>query len=535
VIGLALVGFTQSVLSDPDIGEDIERARQIMSLLNAQGEFETTEDYHARLRQYNDLVPELREISEREYSIPLDVKVERYKPDERSFPVTVSRDGLLAPSRGFARIPASRARVTKGNLDRVWATVKLMPVPAATDVAQVITSVSVWVNDRAWPVDLPYAWTLGPRLIGKDKPAPTSVSPDGRTFAVGREDGTIAVAGLTASQSPSTSRVHDRRVNVLTFSPDSRRLVSSSYGTSVARVWSMDPLEEVARFDTEWAANCAAFGHRGRLLATGEDSGAIELWDLDKGVRLGAMRGDCDHVGIVRFGQNDDVLVCGAWTNGVVEVWDTVSRQKIHTFLDQDGRIHQLEITPDGQYVASIAADGSACVWELSSGRLIWRRTANVPGVDARYSLLATVHNPTRVALATAGGRSIVEIWDLDAGGPARVLSHGTAGLGGMEFTPDGVTLVTTRDAGTDQLLVHDLLSGSTWQTIQASRKPYHMAASEDLGVLVVSDNIVRQGYAFDLFYRVRVWDESPDVIPIRSGSSPRVFGTESGEHGQTD
>jgi WD40 repeat protein len=110
-----------------------------------------------------------------------------------------------------------------------------------------------------------------------------AVSPDGRTLAVGRADGTIALLDAASGRSLATLTGHQLRVTLLAFTADQRTLASGGADGTV-RLWSLATHSELFVLE-RWASHgpkALAFSPDGTTLVTGgssmENRGRVSLW-----------------------------------------------------------------------------------------------------------------------------------------------------------------------------------------------------------------------------------------------------------------
>jgi eukaryotic-like serine/threonine-protein kinase len=98
-----------------------------------------------------------------------------------------------------------------------------------------------------------------------------------------------------------------------------------------------------------------------------------ELWDLQRQQRVGELSGHVGGVYAARF--SGDMLVT-AGADGVVRMWDSETARVTHTYAAHTRTLTDVDISPDGQFVAAGGGDGSIRFWDREGGRLLWQQSA---------------------------------------------------------------------------------------------------------------------------------------------------------------
>jgi WD40 repeat protein len=172
----------------------------------------------------------------------------------------------------------------------------------------------------------------GTSKLGRPLPSPDrrgalalalALSPDGRTLAAGREDGTIVAWG-TADRKPigKPFRAHRVEVRSVAFTPDGATLLSAGTGDTAVKLWDVQTgAQSGEALQAPWAANAVSVSPDGGLAAAGTGTGAVVLFDLGSRRPLGApLAGHSGAVHAVALADGGRLVSAGA--DGRVLLWN---------------------------------------------------------------------------------------------------------------------------------------------------------------------------------------------------------------------
>ncbi|MET3982906.1 WD40 repeat domain-containing protein [Streptomyces sp. PvR034] len=288
-----------------------------------------------------------------------------------------------------------------------------------------------------------------------------ALSPDGRTVAFGRPDGSAGLLGTRPGGPVRPLRGHRDTVNALAFSPDSRLLASSS-ADGTLRLWDTRTGLPAAPPLTEHsgAVNGVAFSPDGRLLASASDDRTVVLYErvatapastLASRALTTALRarrpvqlpplhvgGSAIRTAFSPFGHQ--VLATTTSEQSVV-LWDPVSGQALGPPLTDPPTLPwALTFSPDGALLATASAGGTLCLRD--------------PLLPMSFRTIGTGHtdkveriafSPDGQLMATAGRDATVRLWDPATGHPfGAPLTEHTNEVVGLAFSPDGVHLASS-------------------------------------------------------------------------------------------
>ena len=250
-----------------------------------------------------------------------------------------------------------------------------------------------------------------------------AVSSDERLFALGHDDGSIAVWDVRASRSIRLSSGHHLAVFGLAFLPGpvGPRLVSVG-GDGSIRTWDPEAEGPPLRIlgDGSRAVYAVAARPDGRQIATGGEDQVVRTWDPVSGrPELPPI----DHGGPVSalaYDPTGAALASGG-TNRTVRVWSASSGGRRLGPLAHQYPIACLAFSPDGRLLAGGGGGndrgGEVRVWDASSGRVLTT-------IDCQRGVDSLSFSLDSRRVATCGADTVVQIWDV-TGGVETLSLHG--------------------------------------------------------------------------------------------------------------
>jgi hypothetical protein len=271
--------------------------------------------------------------------------------------------------------------------------------------------------------------------------------PDGRTLAMGLEDGRILIYDMIEKRVRTTLDVHKGPVWGLEFFPDAHRFVSGSEDGTV-NVWELGKSKPIKSLPHPTGVRAIALQRDGLWVATGDRSGQLQIWNLE-----------------------EEAPVC---------------------IFDHGSSIHSISFASDGLSVASAGADRATKLW-------------NIPTKEQRYALqgnkgpvyaVSLSPNPDHALMATGGWDSTIRIYESDSGRLIQELTGHEYDVWSLAFSADGKTLTSAGQDGT--VRVWDMTTFKPLQSFKAHKPVAHVVRYGRDGKTIVSGG--RDGY-------VRIWD----------------------------
>ncbi|GAA4577074.1 WD40 repeat domain-containing serine/threonine protein kinase [Planotetraspora kaengkrachanensis] len=187
------------------------------------------------------------------------------------------------------------------------------------------------------------------------------------------------------------------------------------------------------------------FSPDGKILACGNGSGDVRLWDVAARRSLGDLEGHDDAVRSVAFSPDGRTLASGG-LDGTIRLWDVASRRTTSVLDEHLDYVWTVVFSPDGKTLASAGWDDSVRLWDVATGR-----TVDVLTTDT--SAFGTAFSPDGEIIASSDDAT-VRLWDASTGRPVAVFPEEADTVDDIAFSPDGRTLA---GASGDEVVLWDV------------------------------------------------------------------------------
>jgi WD40 repeat protein len=247
---------------------------------------------------------------------------------------------------------------------------------------------------------------------------------------------------------------HANPVGSITFTPDSRNLVSAAAEETI-RVWDVASGRQQKQLI---GASPAALSPDGKLLASSGPKldGIVYLQDFDTGKQLQQFNAHTTNLRDLAFSPDSKQLVC-AGGDYAAYLWDLTTGRELQRFREPGFAVSGVGIdwSPNGKTLALAGWDGIPRFYDSTNGK------ERLDFGGHRAAVLSMALSPDGKTIATSSEDFTVRLWDAATGKELRILVSQTdveCYCFSLAWSPDGKSLALA--AGESGLFHYDLATG---------------------------------------------------------------------------
>jgi WD40 repeat protein len=252
-----------------------------------------------------------------------------------------------------------------------------------------------------------------------------ALSPDGTTISSGNRDSTVSLWDIEKGKVVAKWKGHTQAVRSVCWSPSGERVVSGGWD-GTARVWDVKsghgkPVPGLNPIETGHRSVLVVnYSPKGTKIATGGDvheaHSGIKIWDAS-GSKIGqllyAVGAETQTVWSLAWTSDEKKLISG-FGNGLIQVFSTATWKPIHPYGSYNmhhGRqlVRAIIVSRNGRLFVSTSSDGTACLWDLASGRTV------DPPLQHKSDVKCAAFSADGKLLTTTCADKTAYVWDVQA------------------------------------------------------------------------------------------------------------------------
>ncbi|KAN0075185.1 hypothetical protein V8E54_007796 [Elaphomyces granulatus] len=273
-------------------------------------------------------------------------------------------------------------------------------------------------------------------------------SPDSKKVVSGSYDSTVRIWDITTGQADQTLTGHSDLVTSVAFSPDGKKVVSGSSDRTV-RVWDITTGQaDQALTGHSVEVTSVAFSPDGKKVVSGSYDLTVRVWNITTGQADQTLTGHSDEVMSVAFSPDGKKVVSGSG-DSTVRVWDITTGQADQTLTGHSDVVRSVAFSPDGKKVVSGCYDSTVRVWDITTGQADQTLTGHSDKVSS------VAFSPDGKKVVSGSGDSTVRVWDITAGQADQTLTGNSDRAVSVAFLPSTMRIWNIATGRADRLTGH--------------------------------------------------------------------------------
>jgi WD40 repeat protein len=228
------------------------------------------------------------------------------------------------------------------------------------------------------------------------------------------------------------------RIMSLTFHADGQMLATGDTTGEVC-LWQVVEGQKLRTLEqySSWVWSIA-FSPNGEILASGSEEGIARLWNVKNECFIQALVGHSSWIFSIAFSRDGNLLATGS-ADHTIRLWNT-DGVCLKTLIGHTHQVWAVAFSPDG-LLASSSEDGTVKLWDVQTGDCLTTFNSQTCGLSIAFS-------PDGQFIASGGSDAIIRLWDVQSKQELPALRGHTTGVTSVAFSPDGQFLASS---STDQ------------------------------------------------------------------------------------
>jgi WD40 repeat protein len=247
------------------------------------------------------------------------------------------------------------------------------------------------------------------------EPASTAIAPDGKNVVVGFADGTLRLYSLLDNRLLwEQEEVHTSYVKSLAFNVDGNLLASASFDKT-AKLWQVqeNKLQEQQTFaGHDRAVQAVAFSPNSKTLATASYDGQIGLFAVGTEEKRFIENAHEGKVVSVAFDSSGTRLLSSGNEDRATHLWNlnTTPPTLLQEFPQAQDMLMWASFSPDNKWVASVGRSLSVNIYATQNDQEQYHLAGH------EQTIFRAIFSPDSQQVATVSSDATVRLWDLSNG-----------------------------------------------------------------------------------------------------------------------
>ncbi|MCX8565524.1 MAG: WD40 repeat [Glomeribacter sp. 1016415] len=312
-------------------------------------------------------------------------------------------------------------------------------------------------------------------------------SPDGKTCAMGLENGIISLYDTSSWAKIHTLEGYTSYVYSVVYSPSGAQIAASNGGYTV-RLWDAHSgaAGHILEGHTSWVTS-VVYSPSGAQIASGSYDKTVRLWDAHSGAAIRTLEGHTDRVFSVVYSPSGAQIASGSYDT-TVRLWDAESGAAVHTLEGHTDSVSSAVYSPSGAQIASSSYDTTVRLWDAESGAAVHTLEGHTDRV------FSVVYSPSGAQIASSGDTT-VRLWDAHSRKAVHTLEGHTDAVLSVVYSPSGAQIASSGDK---TVRLWDAHSGTAGNTLEGHTWSVNNVVYSPSGAQIASGSFDKT---------VRLWD----------------------------
>ncbi|NEP02900.1 MAG: NACHT domain-containing protein [Symploca sp. SIO2E9] len=254
----------------------------------------------------------------------------------------------------------------------------------------------------------------------------------------------------------------------LVFSPNGKLLAGGDF-SGVIHLWEAANGREILTcIGHQASVSSVAWSSDGQTLASGSDDKTIKLWDVKQGTCLLTLEGHQDWVHSVAWSSDGQTLASGS-DDKTIKLWDVKQGTCLLTLEGHQDWVHSVAWSSDGQTLASGSDDKTIKLWDVKQGTCLLTLEGHQDWVSS------VAWSSDGQTLASGCEDKTIKLWDVKEGTCLLTLEGHQAGVNSVAWSSDGQTLASGCEDKTIKLW--DVKEGTCLLTLEGHQASVNSVA----------------------------------------------------------